>query len=202
MSTHETVCRVEPALVHHVTQLLADAGLTCQVVPDDSDGLIDIRVPVEDGEHARSVIGLVLPQLLSRPDSPGTVHLSDRLVRSEDDRPTSPDPMPGTLPGGLIDARPTFGYADPLADSADEDDGDFVPPPPPPLPRPKDRWARAAWAAVVAGPLVLIVSHLLGWVGPWTTLGLALFIGGFVTLVARMEDRAPKDDGWDDGAVI
>jgi hypothetical protein len=33
-------------------------------------------------------------------------------------------------------------------------------------------------------------------------LAIVAFLGGFVTLVARMRDRAPHDDGWDDGAVL
>jgi hypothetical protein len=28
------------------------------------------------------------------------------------------------------------------------------------------------------------------------------FVGGFVTLVARMKERPPTDSGWDDGAVV
>ncbi|MEY2475130.1 MAG: hypothetical protein QOG87_445, partial [Actinomycetota bacterium] len=38
-----------------------------------------------------------------------------------------------------------------------------------------------------------------GWAG---LLALAAFVGGFVTLVARMEDRPPNDLGGDDGAVV
>jgi hypothetical protein len=34
-------------------------------------------------------------------------------------------------------------------------------------------------------------------------LAVAAFVGGFVTLVARMKDRYPNDDtGPDDGAVV
>jgi hypothetical protein len=34
-------------------------------------------------------------------------------------------------------------------------------------------------------------------------LAIAAFVGGFVTLVARMKDRPPSDDtGPDDGAVV
>ena len=38
-----------------------------------------------------------------------------------------------------------------------------------------------------------------GWPG---LLGLGAFVGGFVTLVARMQDRPPDDLGGDDGAVV
>lgn len=33
-------------------------------------------------------------------------------------------------------------------------------------------------------------------------LALVAFVGGFVTLVARMQDRPPTDSGPDDGAVV
>lgn len=79
----------------------------------------------------------------------------------------------------------------------------FVPPPPPPLPE-ADRVTRLAWAALLAGPTLLVLATLLrlgleGWV---MVLAIASFVGGFATLVARMHDRPRQDDGWDDGAVL
>ncbi|MDP9394920.1 MAG: hypothetical protein M3Q27_12055 [Actinomycetota bacterium] len=79
----------------------------------------------------------------------------------------------------------------------------FVPPPPPPLPR-LDPVSRAAWAGVLGGPLLAILAVLTGfaldgWVGLVAT---AAFMGGFVTLVARMGDGPPPDLGGDDGAVV
>lgn len=59
-----------------------------------------------------------------------------------------------------------------------------------------------AWAAVLIGPLLLILVPLLGLPGILTSAGLALFIGGFATLVFRMEERHRHDDGPDDGAVV
>lgn len=79
----------------------------------------------------------------------------------------------------------------------------FEPPPPPPLPT-IDTISRFAWAAVIGGPILLIIGTVLrldlaGWPG---LLGLGAFVGGFVTLVARMKDRPPADLGGDDGAVV
>ena len=187
------LCRVEPGLVDHVRQLLSDAGLSSQTRPSP-DGHIDVTVAADDEEHARAVIGIVLPQLLTqRPDPATPGGLSDRLIRSED-----PD---SGLPGGLIDGRATFGYADPLADRPD-DAADFVPPVPPPLPRPRDRLARASWFAVLGGPILLILTVVFNLPGILKTAGLILFFGGFATLVYRMEDRRRHEDGWDDGAVV
>jgi hypothetical protein len=79
----------------------------------------------------------------------------------------------------------------------------FVPPPPPPLPRP-DAVTRWAWAAVLGTPvfffLVAVLSIRLG--EGMVLLGVGAFVGGFVTLVARMKDRPPTDSGPDDGAVV
>lgn len=82
----------------------------------------------------------------------------------------------------------------------DEEDDHFVPPDPPPLPE-MDLTTKLAWAAVLGGPLLLIVAVLLQremtwWLG---TLGVGGFLGGFVTLVARMRD-AGEDDGTDPGS--
>ena len=79
----------------------------------------------------------------------------------------------------------------------------FEPPPPPPLPVP-DTINRFAWAAVIGGPLFLVLGAILnldlsGWAG---FLALSAFVGGFVTLVARMKDRPPHGLDGDDGAVV
>lgn len=82
-----------------------------------------------------------------------------------------------------------------------EDDGHFVPPTPPPLPE-TDPITRLAWGALLGGPLLILISTLLGLIlEPWMVLGaLAAFLGGFITLVVRMRDHKPE--GWDDGAVV
>jgi hypothetical protein len=80
----------------------------------------------------------------------------------------------------------------------------FVPPPPPPLPA-TDPVTRFAWAGLAGGPLFFLIAAILQiqtarWVA---VLAVAAFLGGFVTLVARMKDRLPDDDaGPDDGAVV
>ena len=67
MTDPRLLCRVDPSLVDHVEQLLADAGLSSTRVPQP-DGTVSISVAAADDEHARSVIGLVLPQLLVDPE--------------------------------------------------------------------------------------------------------------------------------------
>jgi hypothetical protein len=85
--------------------------------------------------------------------------------------------------------------------AADEPDEGFVPPEPPPLPR-GDLVGRLAWAGVLFGPAFLLLTAFL-WddAGPLPlALGTLAFVGGFVTLVARMPAR--RDDSDDDGAVV
>ncbi len=190
MAEHALLCRADPALVGHVEQLLADAAVPATTAAEP-DGLVAVSVPVADEERARSVIGLVLPQLLV--ESPGPGSLSDRLVRSDEPE----------LPGGLTDGRRSFGYADPLADSPDGGQPDeFVPPHPPPLPRPRDRIARAAWTGVIGGPVLLLLTVVFGLPKILTTVGLIAFFAGFGLLVYRHEGRDRDGDGWDDGAVV
>lgn len=89
-----------------------------------------------------------------------------------------------------------------LAEETDE--GHFVPPEPPPLPA-ADVTAKFAWLAVLGGPALLLVDAVVwreisGWPA-WV--GITAFLGGFVTLVARMKDRdedEPEDP--DHGAVV
>lgn len=102
----------------------------------------------------------------------------------------------GSLDAGAPDPAPVARQEyDPLED----DDVGYEPPEPPPLPRPGDAWSKAAWGAVAAGPALLLVSSALGWDRIMSVLGMAITVGGFVGLIARMRDR--EDDG-DDGAVV
>jgi hypothetical protein len=130
-----------------------------------------------------------------------------------------PEPEAGTEAGGRRSARvvrpadlPPAGFGE-LRDAltpeaaaaygAGRDEEHFEPPPPPPLPVP-DTLGRFAWAAVIAGPLFLVIAALFGLdVSGWPgLLAVAAFVGGFVTLVARMKDRPETDLGDDDGAVV
>lgn len=88
-------------------------------------------------------------------------------------------------------------------DFDDDDEGHFVPPEPPPLPA-ADTTAKFAWLGVLGGPVLLLLAVLLGWDMTWwlTTLGIGGFLGGFATLVMRMQT---DDDDLDDpgrGAVV
>lgn len=97
----------------------------------------------------------------------------------------------------------TGDHPDPLAEPEELDDEDdevgYEPPHPPPLPRPADTVGRFAWAAVVGGPALVVGANALGWDRWLSGLGVAITVGGFAALIARMKDR--EDDG-DNGAVV
>lgn len=181
MTDSTPLCTLPPELIAHVGQLLTDADITF-LVAESAPGQVTVLVDTADEERARAVIRLVLPHVLEGTDH--AFHLSQRLVRSG-----RPDEPPGAAD-------------DPVSPELDELADDFVPQTPPPLPKPRDGVSRFAWTAVVAGPGVLLLPSLLPLPVMLAPMGMALFIAGFVTLVARMPDRPRQDDGWDDGAVL
>ncbi|MFH8475150.1 hypothetical protein [Streptomyces sp. NPDC018000] len=97
-----------------------------------------------------------------------------------------------------------YEVAEPKDDDLDDsDEGHFVPPEPPPLPE-ADVTAKFAWLAVVGGPVLMLVAVVLRWDMTWwlTTVCVGGFLGGFVTLVARMGDDDEDDDDPGRGAVV
>ncbi len=57
---------------------------------------------------------------------------------------------------------------------------------------------------MVGGPVLLLLAVLLQWEMTWwlTTVGVGGFLGGFVTLVARMEHDDEDGDDPGRGAVV
>jgi hypothetical protein len=111
--------------------------------------------------------------------------------------------------GSSISFAPGVGPRDykvpePSEDDFDEDDeGHFVPPEPTLLPA-ADTTAKFAWLGVIGGPILLLLAVLLGWEMTWwlATLGIGGFLGGFVTLVARMKTDDEDDGDPGRGAVV
>ncbi|MFG3344904.1 hypothetical protein ACGF1Z_07540 [Streptomyces sp. NPDC048018] len=135
------------------------------------------------------------PDKFRKPEAPG-----------EPDRPALGSSVvfaPGVgLGGGPRDYAPP----EPDESAGTGDEGHFVPPEPPPLPE-ADTTTRFAWLAVVGGPVLMLLAVLLQWDMTWwlTTVCVGGFLGGFVTLVARMKHDDEDDDGFDDpgrGAVV
>ncbi len=90
---------------------------------------------------------------------------------------------------------------DPPPAPVDDPEDTFVPPEPPPLPR-LDTIGRLAWAGILGGPLLLLVSVIIpGLIGPAVVaVGVLAFVAGFLTLVLRSPHE--PEDGWDDGSAV
>ncbi|MFJ3979016.1 hypothetical protein [Streptomyces sp. NPDC090021] len=153
----------------------------------------------------RPIENLLLPEedvkpLPAEPDP-------DAESKSEPEPPAAPAPALGSS----VVFAPGVGMAGPrdhsLAEPDDDDltsadEGHFVQPEPE-LP-PADTTAKFAWLAVVGGPVLLLLAVLLQWDMTWwlTTLGIGGFLGGFATLVARMQHGDDEDDDPGRGAVV
>lgn len=138
----------------------------------------------------------------------GDARPADRDAEADEPEAGGPsDPPVVNRPlGSGITVHPVVGVG-PRDWSAPEPEGDeddhFVPPEPPPLPE-ADTTTKFAWLAALGGPLLLLLAVILQWNMTWwlVTLGIGGFLGGFATLVLRMNDG---DDEWDDpgrGAVV
>ncbi|MFJ4712222.1 hypothetical protein [Streptomyces sp. NPDC088785] len=161
------------------------------------------------------------------PDPPGAKPFKsvEDLALLDPDTNDTPDASdtseaPGTAPGrdtpGPLGSSVSFApgvaaapgprdhsVAEPADDDlGDDDEGHFVPPDPQ-LPE-ADVTAKFAWLAVVGGPVLLLLAVLLGWDMTWwlATLCIGGFLGGFATLVARMQSGDEEDDDPGRGAVV
>jgi hypothetical protein len=105
----------------------------------------------------------------------------------------------GPAPAGPAPAGPA--PAGPAAAGEDAEDEHYVPEPLPPAKL--DPTAKAAWVAVICGPVYLLIGTFLQWniSGIAAFAAVAAFIGGFITLVVKLGDRPRRDDD-DDGAVL
>jgi len=139
------------------------------------------------------------------PGAPGEQAGPGAGEEDADTAQTSPQDWASPVPG-VIPAPPQARIVRPAVPAPlppAGDDEHYVPPVPPPLPR-LDPVTKGAWVALFGGPGYLLLAVLLGWSVPsWAAFGaVAAFVGGFATLVVRMSDRPPGDDGPDDGAVV
>ncbi|WP_326591317.1 hypothetical protein [Streptomyces sp. NBC_01294] len=125
--------------------------------------------------------------------------------------PEPPAAAPAPALGSSVVFAPGVGMAGPrdhsLAEPKEDDltpaeEGHFVQPEPE-LPQ-ADTTTKFAWLAVVGGPVLLLLAVLLRWDMTWwlTTLGIGGFLGGFATLVARMQHDDEDDDDPGRGAVV
>nr|WP_202506799.1 hypothetical protein [Streptomyces sp. SID1046] len=146
----------------------------------------------------------------SGPDPKADAKTDAKADPKQDPKPDAEAGPPAVLGSSVVFA-PGVGMAGPRdhspAEPKDDDltpaeEGHFVPPEPE-LP-PADTTSKFAWLAVVGGPVLLLLAVLLQWEMTWwlTTLGIGGFLGGFATLVARMQHDEDDDDDPGRGAVV
>jgi hypothetical protein len=196
-SSYVAMADVEPQLADQLLDELRAAGVAAYVVAI-ADGTVDRlfvdRAAVPDAEE-------VLRHRL--PDPAEVASAEDEawaaIVAGWDEPPA--EPVRARV-DGEEDASPVQTPEPPAATPPAPTEEHFVPPTPPPLPT-ADPVTRMAWIAVISGPVFFLLTALLRIevTGLAAFLGVAAFVGGFVTLVARMRDR-PDTDGPDDGAVV
>ncbi|MFD4374892.1 hypothetical protein [Streptomyces sp. NPDC058486] len=190
----------------------------------------NLRLPEPEeleAREARAASGSDVP----KPDKPKPEQRKPEQPKREQPTPAAPSPLvpepePGPDSGDEEDGKPALGssitfapgvrpsggprdysLAEPEEGAGGvSEEGHFVPPEPPPLPE-ADTTTKFAWLGVVGGPVLMLLAVMLQWDMTWwlTTLCVGGFLGGFVTLVARMKGDDEDDDGYDDpgrGAVV
>ncbi|MFB6511156.1 hypothetical protein ACFQ9Q_20740 [Streptomyces virginiae] len=161
----------------------------------------------------RPIENLLLPEEDVKPLPPesGPDPKADAKTDAKQDPKPDAEAGPPAVLGSSVVFAPGVGMAGPRdhspAEPKDDDltpaeEGHFVPPEPE-LP-PADTTSKFAWLAVVGGPVLLLLAVLLQWEMTWwlTTLGIGGFLGGFATLVARMQHDEDDDDDPGRGAVV
>jgi hypothetical protein len=198
---------------------LRDAGVAAYAVqPEDEHAAPEHATLFADRtalERARAVVRELAPDALEPADTPVVDEVAWQQIVSgfsataaePDQVATAPDDDTPPADRDEDDAGPRPLVQSPTPDPhplvRDDADEHFVPDPPWPSPR-LDLVSRLAWAGVFGGPLLLLAAALVSWSPPGLVVLLCVlgFVGGMTTLVLRMKDRPPSDDGPDDGAVI
>jgi hypothetical protein len=229
-TSYTSLGRIDPLVAEPVLKALAAAGIAayCESqtearTPDEAEepppripaGYDEIFVDAEAVDQARPVIDrstedaewASLVEQFGKPSAPGHDG-GDPVPRwpASEDVDDKYEPLID-VPSGLSIEDKSAAEDDedepkPRPKRADDPHDHYVPPEPPRGPR-LDWISRLAWLGLIGGPLLLIAAALLDFgTGRITTLAVAGFIGGFLTLVFRMKDRLPPDEGGDDGAVV
>ncbi|MDQ4084935.1 MAG: hypothetical protein M3165_03880 [Actinomycetota bacterium] len=200
-----------PSVAADALLALREAGVAAYAVqPEDADEshpeqatLFADRAALQ---RARAVVLDLAPDATEPPSSPAVDEVAWQQIVSGFSA-TAPEPDHGADTEDSTDAAGRDDDTSPPAPTPHplvrDDDEHFVPDPPWPGPR-LDLVTRLAWAGVLGGPLLLLAAALVSWAPPRVVLMLCAvgFVGGITTLVLRMKDRPPHDDGPDDGAVI
>ncbi|GAA1614369.1 MULTISPECIES: hypothetical protein [Kribbella] len=202
---------IDPLVAEPVLDALRAAGIAAYCETRSEAGNDEIFVDAAAVDRARPVIDRStedaewrsLVEQFNKPSAPGHDGGEDPVPRwpVSEDVEEKYEPLIDVPTGLTIQEEAPEEEAKP-AKRADDVHDHFVPPEPPRGPR-LDWVSRLAWLGLLGGPLLLIAAAVFDFgTGRLTTLAVAGFIGGFLTLVLRMKDRLPPGDGGDDGAVV
>jgi hypothetical protein len=169
--------------------------------PDDSrddsrkgppDGQAQPDVPFDEDEAWQAIVA----------------NYGERATLADGGAATAPEPTrsePNIFDRGYLDSLRPQPPLDPGTPEPGSwaDEGHFVPPEPPPLPGTTPA-RRIAWFGLFGAPLLMLLAVIGHWTYPtWFAMFLVgAFVGGFVFLVATMEQRGGDGWGGDDGAVV
>ena len=93
----------------------------------------------------------------------------------------------------------TVPASDPVIDALLAEPEDFVPPDPAPLHAPRHAVARFGWAALLVGPLLVLLTYVFNLDRLLSTIGIVATIAGYVMLLTRLPHSRDEDD---DGAIV
>lgn len=187
---------LEPAEAEAVQDAMANVGL--EAVPYRLD------IGAREGTMAKALVRLYVPRTQLRDARAVVRGVLPEYGPASDTRPETLPPTEEQAWAAIVaDLRsdgldPSVPPAHPAFDPLDHDER-FVPPVPPPLTRPR-RGMLLAWAGLILGILIGVLGAVVFGGGVVSLLGIALFISGFVGLIAQARERDPDD--YDDGAVI
>lgn len=202
---------VDPPLVDNIMALLAARNIAAYSEPfiGDVGPYRDVQPPRQpttriyvassDVPAARRILDDTLPELRA-------TFLADAAVRADriDMEKSRVDQEFAALVADLDPGEPPaeeLDLVDLIIDGVPDDDPDehFEPPIPPPLRPPHEPVSRFAWAALIGGPILVLVAYLLTLPRWIAGIGALAFLAGFITLIWR---RHEEREGWDDGAVV
>lgn len=186
-----------------LVRLYVDAAATAEALQMVGDMNPDPAERNDDLTWAQIVAGYDTPPTTDVAPWPvyEDIDLDDPGAADEVDLEDRVNPNRDALPTAAADHADRRDERRSTRDSRDEER--FVPPTPPPLPR-LGGAEQAAWLGLIGGPALLLAGAVFSLPLPtWLTLLAALgFIGGFVTLVVRMDDGSARLDDPDDGAQV
>jgi hypothetical protein len=184
--------------VEILVRMYVDASATDQVLE---------LLSTKDPHFVQGNDDLTWAQIVAGYDTPTTTAVAPWPVYEDVDAATDESEAPNALlpqpePLGSDAPDPSIGRRRTRFEEPAEEDR-FVPPQPPPLPR-LGAADQLGWLGLIGGPAVLVAGAVFSLALPsWVTLFAALaFIGGFVSLVIRMDNGEDRYDDPDNGAQV